>query len=176
MNNINMSSPELEATADAGRAEGDKRRERLVSSVFFLTLTGASIVGGFGLSLSRARKSDPCAFERGVMPGGGAALGEGIVPGALSKEAQLAEAGTQLAVRALRRATLYAVGGFSLFCFAAWKLSGASDLQDFRQRAGRILPSIPKNNPPQSRTEFSGINDLLQYLIDEDEKKKKKDS
>jgi len=34
------------------------------------------------------------------------------------------------------------------------------------------LPSIPKNNPPHGRTEFSGLNDLLQYIIDEDNKKK----
>ena len=94
-------------------------------------------------------------------------------PASFSKEAQLADAGTQLAIRALKRATLYAVGGFSLFCFLGWKLSGAKDLQDFRMRAGNILPRIPKNDPPQSRTEFSGLNDLLQYVIDEDEKKKK---
>ena len=100
------------------------------------------------------------------------AMGEGIVPGALSEEARLAEAGTQLAIRALKRATFYAVSGFSLFCFLGWKLSGAKDLQDFRMRAGSILPRIPRNDPPQSRTEFSGLNDLLQYVIDEDEKKK----
>lgn len=45
-------------------------------------------------------------------------------------------------------------------------------LQEFRLKAGGILPRIPKNNPPQGRTEFSGINDLLQYLIDEDNRKK----
>lgn len=39
-------------------------------------------------------------------------------------------------------------------------------------KAGSILPRIPKNDPPQSRTEFSGLTDLLQYLIDEDERKK----
>lgn len=39
-------------------------------------------------------------------------------------------------------------------------------------KAGSILPRIPKNNPPQSRTEFEGLTDLLQYLINEDERKK----
>merc|ERR1711942_43907 len=156
----------------ASDSNDGKRKERIVSSLFLLSLTGASVLGGFGLTLSRSRKRDPAAFERGLLPGGGASVGEGLVPGSLSEEARLAEAGTQLAVRALKCATLYAVGGFSLFCFVAWKLSGASDLQDFRQRAGSILPRIPKNDPPQSRTEFSGLNDLLQYVIDEDEKKK----
>ena len=39
---------------------------------------------------------------------------------------------------------------------------------------GQILPQIPKNNPPQGRTEFSGLNDLLQYVIDIDEQNKQK--
>ena len=172
---VTMSS--TDSTSIDSQSDDDKRKERIVSSVFLLSLTGASVLGGFGLTLSRARKRDPAAFEQGLMPGAGAGSAEGgIVPGALSEEARLAEAGTQLAVRALKRASFYAVGGFSLFCFCAWKLSGASDLQDFRQRAGKILPRIPKNDPPQSRTEFSGLNDLLQYVIDEDEKKKRTES
>lgn len=47
-------------------------------------------------------------------------------------------------------------------------------LHDFRMKAGGILPKIPKNDPPQSRTEFDGLTDLLQYLIAEDERKKQK--
>lgn len=39
-------------------------------------------------------------------------------------------------------------------------------------KAGSVLPRIPKNDPPQSRTEFSGLTDLLQYIITEDERKK----
>ena len=42
-----------------------------------------------------------------------------------------------------------------------------------RYKAGQILPVIPKNDPPQGRTEFSGINDFLKYLVEEDEKKKR---
>ena len=45
-------------------------------------------------------------------------------------------------------------------------------LQDFRMKAGSILPKIPKNDPPQSRTEFEGLTDFLQYIISEDERKK----
>lgn len=51
-------------------------------------------------------------------------------------------------------------------------------MKEFRQKIGNWLPSIPKNNPPQGRTEFSGINDLLRYIIQVDEEtksKKKKD-
>jgi len=56
--------------------------------------------------------------------------------------------------------------------FCLWKLSGAKDLTDFRERAGKILPQIPKSNPPVGRTEFSGINDFLQYVIDLDKEEK----
>jgi len=38
------------------------------------------------------------------------------------------EAGGSLALRALGRGSLYAFGGFSVFCVAVWKLSGASSV------------------------------------------------
>jgi len=38
------------------------------------------------------------------------------------------ETGSSLAIRALGRGSLYAFGGFSIFCFAAWKLSGANSV------------------------------------------------
>lgn len=37
-------------------------------------------------------------------------------------------------------------------------------MEEFRYKMGSILPRIPKNDPPQGRTEFSGLNDLLDYL------------
>lgn len=45
-------------------------------------------------------------------------------------------------------------------------------MKEFRQKIGNWLPSVPKNNPPQGRTEFSGINDLLRYIIQVDEETK----
>lgn len=35
---------------------------------------------------------------------------------------------------------------------------------EFRNKMGSILPTIRKNNPPQSRTEFEGLTDLLNYI------------
>ena len=90
------------------------------------------------------------------------------------QQRKLNESGAKLAARALGHATIYAVGGCGLLFYSIWKLSGAIDLADFRQKAGNILPKVPKNDPPQSRTEFSGTNDLLQYLIDKDEEEKRK--
>lgn len=37
-------------------------------------------------------------------------------------------------------------------------------LEEFRYKMGSILPEIPKSKEPQGRTEFSGLNDLLDYL------------
>ena len=74
---------------------------------------------------------------------------------------KLHESGASLASRALAYGSLLAVIGCGVFFFSIWKLSGAKDLQDFRLKAGSILPKIPKNNPPVGRTEFSGIYIIL---------------
>jgi hypothetical protein len=54
--------------------------------------------------------------------------------------------------------------GVSTISFGIWKLTGARDFSEFRQTIGSILPKIPKNEIPSSRTEFDGLNDLLMYL------------
>jgi len=38
------------------------------------------------------------------------------------------ETGGSLALRALGRGSFYAFGGFSVFCFVVWKLSGATSV------------------------------------------------
>ena len=47
------------------------------------------------------------------------------------------------------------------------ELSGAKTAEEFRLKAGSILPRIPKNNPPQSRTEFENLTDFLRYVSEE---------
>lgn len=37
-------------------------------------------------------------------------------------------------------------------------------MSEFKLKMGSILPKIPKNNPPQSRTEFEGLTDILNYV------------
>ena len=37
-------------------------------------------------------------------------------------------------------------------------------MKEFRMKVGSLLPRIPKNDPPQGRTEFSGFTDLLTYI------------
>jgi hypothetical protein len=41
-------------------------------------------------------------------------------------------------------------------------------LKEFRLKVGSLLPRIPKNDPPQGRTEFSGLTDLLTYIASDE--------
>ena len=138
---------------------------KIKAGLFLATAGGIGLLAGFSGALATVKKQDPQSFDKGMV---------GQISPAEIQQRKLHESGAKLAARALGHATLYAVGGCGLLFYSIWKLSGATNLSDFRQKAGNILPRVPKNNPPQSRTEFSGINDLLQYLIDEDQEKKNK--
>ncbi|OQR74024.1 transmembrane protein-like [Tropilaelaps mercedesae] len=132
-----------------------KPRRKIPEIVFVATVAGFSMLLGFGATIAMAKKRSPKYFAQGMIG---------------SKE--MPESGTDLALRALGRGTLYAVGGFSLFCTVVWKALGVKDLSEFRQRAGELLPRIPKNETG-GRTDFESLRDLLQYCIDESEKSKK---
>lgn len=67
-------------------------------------------------------------------------------------------------MKALGYGTLLAIFGVSAISFGIWKLSGAKNFEEFRLKMGSILPKIPKNEIPTSRTEFEGLNDLMSYL------------
>lgn len=125
------------------------------AEIAFLTgVAGAAAIFGFGMTIAKAKKRDPETFAQG-----------------LTTSQALHESGTQLALRALRRGTLYSITGFSLFSFLVWKAMGVSNLEEFKLKVGSFLPRIPKNEP-QGRTEFSSLRDLLNYVIEESEKKK----
>ncbi|XP_060517209.1 transmembrane protein 242 [Cylas formicarius] len=126
----------------------DNNREfRVKAGIFLAVVSGISAFVGFGTTVLTARKQDPKYFGRGLIP-----------------TRQLPESGAALALRALGWGTLYAHLGCGLFFYGIWKLSGAKDLAEFRDKMGKLLPNIPKNNPPQGRTEFDGLNDLLEYI------------
>ena len=46
----------------------------------------------------------------------------------LTSTRELPETGADLAMRALGWASLYSVGGFSLFCYGVWKMMGVSNV------------------------------------------------
>ncbi|XP_041976345.1 transmembrane protein 242 [Aricia agestis] len=133
----------------------DKERlDRIKAGAFLASVAGISAVVGFGTTLSAAKKADPKYFNKGI-----------------HSSVELADAGAILALRALGWGTVYAIAGTSCICYGIWKLSGAKDLKDFRIKMGSILPVVPKNDPPRSRTEFTGLNDLLTYLSEDYGKK-----
>ena len=82
------------------------------------------------------------------------------------------ESGAELARRALLRATIYSVSGFSIVCISVWAWSGAKDFKDLRIKLGTLFPKLSKPSDKQGRTEFENLTDLFQYVIDEDNKSK----
>ncbi|KAG5900004.1 hypothetical protein JTB14_009090 [Gonioctena quinquepunctata] len=138
---------------DHGKVDGDTtkhdydREFKVKAAVFLAGVSGISAIIGFGTTVASARKQDPRYFGKGMMP---------------TKE--LPESGASLALRALGWGSLYAFVGCGVLFYSIWKISGAQNMEEFRYKVGSLLPRIPKNNPPQGRTEFAGLTDLLDYL------------
>uniref|UniRef100_A0A182QT34 Transmembrane protein 242 n=1 Tax=Anopheles farauti TaxID=69004 RepID=A0A182QT34_9DIPT len=125
----------------------EQRKFRYRAGAFLAAVGATSAVAGFSKAIMSAKKSDPKYFDKG-----------------LHGSIALHEAGTSLALRALGWGTLYAILGTGTICFGIWKLSGAKDMKEFREAVGKVLPRVPRNDPPTSRTEFEGLTDLMQYL------------
>ncbi|XP_019873624.1 transmembrane protein 242 [Aethina tumida] len=123
------------------------REFKIKAATFLAGVSGISAIFGFAATLNAAKKADPQYFGKGLE------VTKGV-----------SETGASLALRALAWGTLYSFTGCGILFYSIWKISGANNIEEFRQKVGTILPSIPKNNPPQGRTEFSGMNDLLDYL------------
>lgn len=111
------------------------------AGILYLTsIAGGSAIFAFSSSLASVKKSDPEWFAKGT------------------------ESGTSLALRAFKWGSLYSITGCGVFFYGIWKLSGAANMQEFRYKLGSFLPRIRRNDPPQSRTEFDGLTDLLTYI------------
>jgi len=123
--------------------------------LFFSLVAGMSITGGFGAAITMAKRREPTYFDKGFLASN-----------------KLAESGGSLALRALGRGTAYAVGGFTLFCVIVWKLSGFHSVGELQDTLRRVVPAAPRSSPP-GRSEFTSLRELVNYLIDEDEKNKK---
>lgn len=133
-----------------------EKADKVKAGIFFAIVSSIGILSGFGYSLGSVKKREIKSLGNKK----------------LKDLYYLQESGAELAKRALIRATIYSVGGFSLFCFSVWKLSGANNFQEFRNKIGSLLPKIKRNNEQQGRTEFRNLTELFQYLIDEDIKSK----
>ena len=86
----------------------------------------ASLVAGFGFTLSVAKRKDPTMFTKGLFPKMHQPLPEQSTWSELAPPGE--ESGGQLAMRALKWGTIYAVSGFSAFSYGVWKLVGAKDV------------------------------------------------
>lgn len=139
---------------------------RVKAGLFLACSAGIGLLAGFGGAIATTRRQDPKSFDVGII---GPRQSVNTPP---STPKNLHQTGAALATRALAYGTAYAIAGCSILFFGIWKLSGAKDLADFRQRAGSVLPRIPKKDNPNERKEFSGLNDFIQYIIDKDEEEK----
>lgn len=151
---MNSEEPKQPQQLDETKKQEDLKYKAKAAA--FLTLSGGlGLFGGFGAALASAKKLDPKAFD------------QGLVPKADLAKLKVYEGGAALASRALAWGTFWAFAGCGVLFGTVWKLSGAHSFQEFRSKVGSILPAIPKK-PSEGRTEFSGLNDLLQYIIDRD--------
>uniref|UniRef100_T1IUG1 Transmembrane protein 242 n=1 Tax=Strigamia maritima TaxID=126957 RepID=T1IUG1_STRMM len=129
----------------------------LKAIVFLSSVTGMSVLFGFGMALSMAKRKDPSSFTKGLIA---------------SKEAGLVDSGGALAMRALGWGTVYAIGGFSAFLLVSWKLLGLHNIKELPDKMKAIMPSVPQ---PEStgRSDFKSFRELMEYIIESDKGKKK---
>ncbi|XP_058450566.1 transmembrane protein 242 [Malaya genurostris] len=147
MQDATTNSSEIKSTSHEVVLSDDERKYRFRAAAFLAGVAGISMIAGFGKTIMSAKKSDPQFFEKGIH-------------GSIA----MRETGASLALRALGWGSLYAVLGTGTICYGIWKMSGATNMQEFRESVGRVFPKVPKNDPPRSRTEFDGLTDLMQYL------------
>uniref|UniRef100_A0A6M2DPD1 Transmembrane protein 242 n=1 Tax=Xenopsylla cheopis TaxID=163159 RepID=A0A6M2DPD1_XENCH len=125
---------------------GSDKKFKMKAGIFLATVSGISAIIGFGTTVAAVKKRNPTSFDQGIVP---------AVRGM--------ESGGQLALRALGYGTVLAFTGCGILFYGIWKLSGATNLSDFRHRAGSILPRLTPVEH-KSKTEFSGLNELLSYI------------
>ena len=168
---------------DSNQEEGEGGLSYNVKAGAFLAFAGGfGLFAGFAGALGQTKKQDPAGFDRGmtgVDPAREAAREEAVrrldnaAMERIRRDQALHESGAALARRALGWGTLYAVAGCGVLFFSVWKLLNVNNLTEFREKAGSCLPKIPKNPAqPGERTEFSGINDFLHYIIEKDKEEK----
>lgn len=104
-------------------------------------------MAGFSKTVMSAKKQDSSVFEKAQMG-----------------EVALLEGGTRLAARALAIGSVLAIVGVGGLCFTFWKLTGAKNMEEFSQKMSTLGPKVKRNDPPQSRTDFDGLTDLMKYI------------
>lgn len=125
-----MDASSQKAEDDAIRNKDQSDKGFYTKVLFFIGISSVAAIGSFGTMLSRTETE------------GKRKPGVKLDPAAM-------ETGASLARKALGQATIYAVGGFSAFCFISWKLIGARDFVEFREIVGRKFPKIHRPREPE---------------------------
>ena len=118
-------------------------------------VAGASALAGFGATLHFARSGERSA---------------------VSDAARHHAAGTRLALRALGWGSAAAVGGTVTLALVAWGLAGAPQkANDFHAAMRKRFGGAEKPKGAESgRSEFATVKELVDYLLEEDERAKKR--
>jgi len=123
------------------------------AGAFLAFAGGFGMLVGFGGAVSQVKKQDPSHFDKGLTgidPAQEAAKVDALkrmdneAMQKIRKTQALHETGAALARRALAWGSLYAVVGCGLLSFTIWKMMGVNNLSEFREKAGSLLPRIPK--------------------------------
>lgn len=146
------------------KKDASDQNSKFYETLFLGAMAGFGLLIGFSNGISIAKKSDEKHFNKGLMM---------LPDGPIDSKNSSMESGVRLAMRALGKGSIYAFAGVGLVSASIWFGIGAKDLKDFRQKVGEKLPRIPKNNPPQGRTEFESFREFFTYLAEESEKQKK---
>lgn len=150
MNQMNNETSKPETTKKNGGDDDSHvlRSHYVKGGVFLASVTGISVLFGFGMTLAMAKKRDPHSFLKGL------------------DATSLPESGASLALRALGRGTLYSVSAFGVFCFVTWKLLGVHNLQELREKLQSAMPAI-RRSKGEGRSDFGSIRELFEYLATE---------
>ncbi|XP_067946898.1 transmembrane protein 242-like [Watersipora subatra] len=145
---------------DQATGEEDVRHQPFnKKAIFMITVGSVASVVSFGYTFLQSKKSEIKEIT------------SQHTPQEVRKQMALLRNGTKMASKALAYSWMLSIGGVSLLSYAAWKLSGARNLNDFRQKAGDALPIIPKSEV-QGRNDFHSLKDLADYLEEEDARAK----
>lgn len=151
----------------------------IIETVFLVGVAGVSFLAGFGLTLGKAKKSATDDWNQSnasstTTSGQKVKVSDPQIELA-RKQVKLHQEATKLGLRALGWGTFYAVSGVTIFSLLVWKMLGVNNLNEFRNKVGSFLPRLTNEQANNnSRTQFDSLTDLIQYIIDEDNKNKSK--
>ncbi|XP_071746596.1 transmembrane protein 242 [Lepeophtheirus salmonis] len=116
-------------TSSASENPSNNLSYKLKSGLFLFLAAGIGLFSGFGGAITSIKKKDPKSFAEGIV---------------VKKES-----GVAFAARALAYGSLLSICGTGIFFWGIWKVSGAHDFEDFKQKVGQVLPRVTKKTPPK---------------------------